>query len=542
MEILSFAQFGYEGEIIKVETDVRRGIPAVDIVGLPDGAVKEARERVRAAIRNSGLAFPKGRVLINLSPANLKKEGSAFDLAIALSVLAAEEGLDAAGNSAPIMALGELELSGTVRTVRGISAAVAKAREEGIGAFILPDANPRDGGDIQGAEIHVVSTLTEAYGIVKAHTERKHAPRHPEVERIGCEPNGGAHSPPRQEDRLPDAEYRVIWQEPEEETGSFSDVCGQEKAIRALQIAAAGGHHAIMYGPPGCGKTMACRRFPSLLPKPDLDTAATITRIYSIAGISEPNPDSTPFRMPHQNCSLEGMAGGGRQCSPGEISLAHGGVLFLDEAALFRSSVLQSLRAPLESGKITLSRAGRQTTFPARFQLLAAMNPCPCGKFGVPGKVCTCTASMIEKYWQQLTEPLLDRLDVRVEVPIPGTSISKREKAARTEDIRKPIEAARRIQWRRNRNPRREYSGPDWLNAYLSPAEIAETCVLTKNADVFIKYAVERNKLSGRSVHSLMKTARTIADMEESADIQTRHLEEALCFRTWSASVPDFLA
>lgn len=557
MEIVSFSRFGYGGEIVKVETDLRRGIPATDIVGLPDGAVREAKERVRAAIRNSSLEFPRERILISLSPADLKKEGSAFDLAIALSVLTAQNEFPWENFPEPVLVLGELELSGAVRRVRGTSSAVAGAAEAGIRVFLLPGENRTEAGEIPGARIFPVSTLAQAYGVLQELCLTQTPQQPPEA------PDSGKRKP---------EEYRVLWPEIPAAEGSLDDVEGQETLVRALTVAAAGGHHTIVYGPPGCGKTMAVTRFRSILPKPDAATAATILRIRSIAGISadkteEENaamsfrpapaedaefPDA-PFRAPHPNCSLEGMAGGGKFCQPGEISLAHGGVLFLDETALFKASVLQALRAPMEAGHITLSRAGRRTTFPARFQLLAAMNPCPCGKFGVPGKICTCTPAMVEKYWQQLTEPVLDRLDLRVEVPFPAklpgaggtdqtggiTGHTDRQNRLRT--LRSQIARARLIQWERNRKPERTYAGPDWLNACLTPTEIPEVCILTAGAESLLQQAAEKNRLSGRSVHSLRKTARTIADLDASDKIHGRHMEEALFFRTWSPSVPDFL-
>ncbi len=537
MDIVSFSRFGYEGEIVKIETDLRKGIPATEIVGLPDGAVRESRERVKAAIINSGLEFPKERILINLSPADLKKEGSAFDLAIALSILAAKENAIEGARGGTIMVLGELELSGAVRKVRGISSAVAGAIESGVDTFILPEENASEAEIFPAARIFPVADLAEAYALLK--DTALNADKEERGQRQGSKQK---------------AEYEIIWPREQPELGSFDDIAGQGTLVRALEIAAAGGHHVLVYGPPGCGKTMAITRFPTILPLLDAETSAVLTRIRGTAGAADAALDGAgsggsglllpaPFRMPHQNSSLEGMVGGGKHCSPGEISLAHGGVLFLDEAALFRSSVLQALRAPLESGTVTLSRAGRHTTFPARFQLLAAMNPCPCGKFGVPGRICTCAPAMISRYWQQLTEPILDRIDIRVEATLPMSAAEEKKAGTLSvqERLRKSVGRARLRQWERNRDRKRQYSGPDWLNACLAPSEISRVCVLTEGARGFLKQAEEKVKLSGRSIHSLLKVARTIADTDKSEKIGEEHLSEALSLRTWSPTVPDFL-
>ncbi len=537
MEIVSFSRFGYEGEIVKIETDLRKGIPATEIVGLPDGAVRESRERVKAAIINSGLEFPKERVLINLSPADLKKEGSSFDLAIALSVLSAKEAPQDEADCSAVMVLGELELSGVVRKVRGISSAVALAIESDINTFILPKENSSEAEIFPKARIFPVSNLEEAYTLLKEGNLNLSKDDVAEGE-AGFNQRKAAKA---------QEEYEVLWPDDTFELGTFDDIAGQGTLIRALEIAAAGGHHVLVYGPPGCGKTMAITRFPTILPLLDADTSAVLTRIRGTAGVADTSPSgmllSAPFRVPHQNSSLEGMVGGGKHCAPGEISLAHGGVLFLDEAALFRSSVLQALRAPLEAGVVSLSRAERHTTFPARFQLLAAMNPCPCGKFGVPARVCTCAPAMINRYWQQLAEPILDRIDIRVEASLPAYAAE--EKKAQThsvqERLRKSVSCARLIQWQRNRDRERQYSGPDWLNAYLTSKEIACYCALSESARLFLKEAAERLKLSGRSIHSLLKVARTIADMDKSQTIEEEHLGEAVGFRTWGHTVPDFL-
>jgi|GEM_PF-14885 len=700
MEIVSFAHFGYEGEIIKVEADLRRGIPAVDLVGLPDGAVREARERMRAAVRNSGFEFPRERILINLSPADLRKEGSSFDLSIALAVLGAANGMLMQEPELRVMVLGELELSGTVRPVKGVLAAVSRGLECGIRHYIVPEENRAEAEIRSEAVPSGVHTLNDAYFALASLLAR-------EAGSSGGRGNGPGSAPA----------YMVRWREPDPE---FSEVRGQYKLVRALQIAAAGGHHLLAYGPPGSGKTLALTRFPALLPLLDSETAVTVTRIHSLAGfpdsggnnsplsgwhpagesntqtvccdpgaafnspndccdpggvqntqtcccdpggvfnthfVSSPpahpggvqNPHTVtshpggmfntlsgccdpgspwssllsdpPFREPHPNASLEGIAGGGRLLRPGEISLAHGGVLFLDEAAQFRASVLQALRAPLETGMVTLSRAGRTARFPARFQLLMAMNPCPCGNYAAKNRICTCSPDMVEKYWKKLSAPLLDRIDLRVHVDNPdsteliapaqhpaGETTERGAQAERevpaergaptgntpvqhpagvtaepgvtapnttaqhpagvtaepgvptgntpvqhpagvpaesgvqtTTQLRIAVARAREAQWRRNRRGERRYEGMEWLNARLGPADIERVCRLSERTSAFLSQEMRSGALSGRGGHGILKVARTIADMEGSDEICEEHLTEAVSFRKWGASVPDFL-
>jgi len=588
MEIVSFARFGYEGEIIKVEADLRRGIPAIDIVGLPDGAVREARERMRAAIRNSALDFPRERILINLSPADLKKEGSGFDLPIALAVLGAAEQTgrasepdlpaddSSAGAGSPngnrrastVMVLGELELSGAVRAVRGVLSAVSLGLEQGIRWYIVPKQNQAEASIRKEAGIIGVSTLSEAVQRLKE-LSADHAAKQAATARQARGPVSGGIAG-QAADSLPTGRaragtYAVTWPErpacqtdnSSPETGGYEEVRGQNRLVRALEIAAAGGHHLIAYGPPGCGKTLALRRFPSLLPELDEATAVTVTRIYSIAGSAFPGLGNTetggapatdgslrrraPFREPHQNASLEGMIGGGKNCRPGEISLAHGGVLFLDEAAQFRTSVLQSLRAPLETGTVTVSRAGKADTFPARFQLLMAVNPCPCGNFGAPDRVCTCAPDMIGRYWKKMTAPLLDRIDLRIAVQAPECGALIGKPGFSTEELRREIGAARILQWDRNGNNGRTGAGGEWQNAHLGPAEVERLCVLQSGVEELFVGCLEKGHLSGRGGHGILKVARTIADLEGSLSIQEDHLLEAVQFRRWDGMVPDFL-
>ena len=575
MEIVSFAQYGYEGELVKVEADLRRGIPAIDIVGLPDGAVREARERMRAAIRNSGMEFPRERILINLSPADLKKEGSSFDLPIALAVLGTAAGLSHAGIPGTVMVLGELELSGKVRPVHGVLAAVSRGLEEGISHFIVPAGNAAEAKIRKEAIIIGVESLSDAIchldGISAAIAGRM------DEKEAGRKENDA-----RTIAQTGKQSGIVSWREcclPAGVPGAgYEDVHGQAKLVRALQIAAAGGHHLLAYGPPGCGKTLSLQRFPVLLPDLDEETAVTVTRIHSIAGFPDrqsrmtdraqstsvhsaggnsgensPSDDqpgygycagilrSPPFREPHQNASLEGMIGGGKNCRPGEISLAHGGVLFLDEMAQFRSSVLQALRTPLETGLVTISRAGRTGTFPASFQLLAAVNPCPCGNFGAQGRICTCTPDMIEKYWKRMTAPLLDRIDLRVAVQVPLPDDLVRQTGFSTDELREGIGRARIAQWERNRGRGIWRRTGTWLNAGLDSANIGETCALSpKNERLFIN-SMEAARLSGRGGHGILKVARTIADLAGAAEIDEEHILEAVQYRRWSGIVPDFL-
>ncbi|EMB41944.1 ATP-binding protein [Treponema denticola] len=566
MEILSFSSFGYEGELIKVEADLRRGLPVIDIVGLPGSAVKEARDRMRAAIRNSGLEFPVSRILINLSPADQKKEGSGFDLPIAIAVLTAKEAekksaevkakaqtiipQDEDRAEESVMIMGELELSGRVRPVRGLIGAISAARSQGIKYFIVPKENEAEALIEDGINVFGVSDLIEALEFFY------------QIE------NGKFNTKPKglKKENSPDTGTAplFVWSDTEEpedfnfeknskkEFGlvkGFEDIRGQDGLIRALEIAAAGGHNLIAYGPPGCGKTLSLSRFPLLLPDMDEKTAMETTRIYSIAGLLPQSIQKDkllkrpPFRSPSQNASMEGIIGGAGKCMPGEVSLAHGGVLFLDEAAQFKASVLQSLRAPLETGSVTLSRAGRSSTFPARFQLLLAINPCPCGNFGSPGKVCTCLPYEIEKYWKKLTAPLLDRIDIRVPVMPPKPENILAEAKYSTQTMREKIKNARLIQWERLKftNKEKKMQNIIYENAKLSPQETAEVCKMSGEAERFFSVIVDSKKLSGRGSHALLKISRTIADIESSDNISLAHIEEAAALRQWIKYLPDFL-
>ena len=508
MNIVSFSPFGYEGNIVSVEVDLRRGIPAVDLVGLADNAVKEARERMRSAIINSGFDFPKERVLISLSPADLKKEGAGFDLAIALAVMINPINDNLVDKT--VLVMGELELSGNLRPVRGIHAAVSTAVSLGIKTCIVCSENAPEASGIKGMKVLSCNNLKEAYDSITSLTEDS---EELEVnEKIQQKNNS--------------VEFLPV-----DLSQDFSLIKGLPFLVRGLQIAASGGHNLLAYGPPGCGKTLALQRFSSLLPCLETEESLSVTRIYSLAGLLPPKSSlvkKRPFRIPHQSASLEGMIGGGINCRPGEISLAHNGVLFLDEAAEFRTSVLQSLRVPIESGKVTLSRAGRHTVFPAEFQLLIATNPCPCGNFGSDTKICVCSAHSVEQYWKKFSGPLLDRMDIRVPVFNSSENILAEDKKLEdnqvsfsTEFLRKEIATAIKVQKSRQGK----------LNARLLPEEINYFCKLDKGCNDFMNSQIQKYDFSARGVHSCIKLARTIADMQESYSIRLEDLKEAVSYR-----------
>ena len=497
MEIYSFSPFGYEGAIVTVEVDLRRGIPGVDMVGLADGAVRESRERMRSALLNSDFQFPPERIVISLSPADLKKEGAGFDLAIALAVLAASAG-EGGVPEGRCLVMGELELSGKVRAVRGVYAAAATAREQGISCCIVPDANAEEARSVEGMQVFAASSLRQAFAGILSYGSW------PEYQSLNSL------------DRAEQVEFLPLMPELD-----MADVRGQEKLVRGLQVAAAGGHNVLAFGPPGCGKTLAMEKFPGLLPLLTWQEAQSVTRIYSLTGLlphNQPLVRERPFRMPHQSASLEGLVGGGYHCRPGEISLAHNGVLFLDEASEFRTSVLQALRVPLETGRVTLSRAGRSTTYPARFQLLVATNPCPCGNFGVPGKMCLCSMKSVEQFWRKFSAPLLDRMDIRVPVLVPGEGDAA---GLSTQQLRPAITRAVVVQRQRQGKP----------NDQLQPEEIPEICCSTAAAQQVLNKAVRLEGFSPRGVASCLKVARTIADMEGLELISDKAMEEAVQFR-----------
>lgn len=489
--IYSFSPFGYEGSLVNVEVDLRRGIPAVDVVGLADGAVKETRERVRSAVINSGFEFPSERVLISLSPADLKKEGAGFDLPVALGILNAEE--DSGFIEENVLVMGELELSGRVRAVKGIHAACSTAFASGIQYAVVPKENFEEACSVHGLKIVGVESLEEAASALK------------DVTCFG---------------------KAFDIQEDSAESVSFSDEADEnvdglelpKRLIRAIEIAVAGKHNLLITGRPGCGKTMAVQRLiPLLTPKLTVDEAQSVTRIWSLAGLmkpTEPLVRKTPFRIPHQTASIEGICGGGPNCRPGEISLAHNGVLFLDEAAEFRSSVLQMLRVPLESHTITLSRAGRSTTYPANFQLIMATNPCPCGNYGSKERICLCSAKSVEMYWRKFSAPLIDRVGV-----ILNMDDSEEKCSVDIEELRKHIKIAFEIQRKK----------PAYNNN-LSPWDLSEKAKLDDEAMNILDSWVIKHDVGTRRESNILKVSLTIANMDGREIISKDDVLEAISY------------
>lgn len=515
MHVSSYTPYGAEGIIVRVEVDIRRGIPGVDISGLADGAVREARERVRAAFRNSGFVFPQDRVLVNLAPAGVRKEGAALDLPIALAILAAS---GQAPLSVDCLAMGELELSGRVRMVRGVLAATAAGLSCGIAGFIVPALNGAEAAILASGRVAAVETLGEAVFALDA---RLRIGRFPEPS-PPAEPGSGA-----SDRELPAS------------CGDFSEAHGQERYKRALEIAAAGGHNLLAFGVPGAGKTMLARRFPGILAPLTADEAVEATRIHSIAGAlgsASPLVSRPPFRSPHHSASAEGMLGGGRGIRPGEISLAHFGVLFMDEAPEFRANVLRALREPVEDGVITIARAEGNARLPADFQLLLAANPCPCGRLGKEKGACFCSSDEVSRHWRRLGSALLDRVDLRVPLS-PAPAVLPGAAAGETSPvIAARVLAAVEIQRERYRALRVR------RNARLGPGLIETACVLDDRVSSAFSSACDRLGFSGRARHAVLRVARTIADLSGAERVAKEHVFEAIQHRRYGDDPFDVLS
>jgi len=527
MEIYAHEPLGFDGFLVRVEADIRNGIPAVEIVGLASTSVREARERARIAVRNAGFEFPQDRILVNLSPADLPKEGSAYDFPIALKILSQSGQI--ADVPFPVLAMGELTLEGEIQPVRGILPAARAAAEKGIGTCIVPIENASEAMVVSSMQVWPISHLSQARQILIALREGEKPGMFLDGTLLG---HGFGHdlqadSAP---DSMPDSHMNYspgAWEH--EQSLDFRDFKGDEKFIRALVVAAAGGHNMFLAGPPGAGKTMAANRFPSLLPDLEATEALDTASLYSLWGQKQARfTKRPPFRAPHHSASLEGILGGSKPLRPGEVSLAHHGILFLDECPEFRRDVLQALREPVERGYVDIVRAGRVIRFPSDFQLIMAANPCPCGNLGIPGKTCLCTPEEIRRYWKKLGGPLLDRIDMRVAVVPPGPSRLLRAQSISHSDLQKKVLNARIQQRERLQRADARYAR---TNARIPPGHISELCKVTGNAEKLFLSGVSSYGFSARAGHSILKVARTIADLDGRQEIGESAIEEAIEYR-----------
>lgn len=496
--VKSCSIFGIESFMVDVEVDISNGLPAFDIVGLPDTAIKESRERVRAAIKNQKLQFPIKRITVNLAPADIKKEGPHFDLPIALGILGAMDQLPS-GRLREYSIVGELSLDGRLRPVNGILPMAIEVKEQKLKGIVLPRENVEEASVIAGIDVIGVNNLKEAVDFFKG--ELKIDPKSSKVQL---------------NDSLNDYD------------GDFSEVKGQENLKRCLEIAAAGHHNVLMIGPPGSGKTMIARRIPSILPSMTFEESLELTKIYSISGLLSTNTGLVkrrPFRSPHHSISPIGLVGGGRIPKPGEVTLAHHGVLFLDEFPEFPRDVLELLRQPMEDERITIARVNATITYPAKFMLVSAMNPCPCGFYGDPFHECSCAPHQIQKYMSKLSGPLIDRIDIQIEVaPVKFADLEKNQ-SLDSITIKERVERARQRQLERYKKHN------IYCNSQLTPKLMNKYCKLSKSGRLLMKEAFQSLKLTARAYNKILKVARTISDIDGERNIEEQHLAEALRYR-----------
>ena len=501
--VLSAATLGIDAYPVHVEVDTDRSLPTFTVVGLPDSAVRESKERVLAAIKNAGYQWPRRKVTINLAPADRKKEGSAFDLPIAVGVLAASQQIKPLG-LAEFALLGELSLNGNVRPVQGMLSMATSLHQQGLYGMIVPTQNAREAAIANGPLVYGVSSLSEALAILTGDARQR--PYELNVEEVFRS----------------NANYGV----------DFADVRGQDHAKRALEVAASGGHNLLMVGPPGSGKTMLARRLPTILPAPTLQEALATTKIHSVAGVLPPGQAlvaTRPFRAPHHTVSDAGLIGGGAYPRPGEVSLSHHGVLFLDELPEFRRNVVEALRQPLEDHAVTITRAQVAIAYPADFTLVAAMNPCPCGYLADARRTCTCSPAAIRRYRARVSGPLLDRIDIHIEVPaLAYDDLANKQSGEDSAQIRQRVNAARQRQLDR-------FAGELFCNAQMNTRHIRHHCSLDAAGQALLEKAMARLGLSARAYDRILKVARTIADLAD-APIQSQHLAEAIQYRALDRS------